>query len=246
MLGKSLAIAVALAALAGSACAQHKVGGLAVDEVFADDRLARVADAACRGDQAGVAALINEGVNPNGQGYEQATPLFWAITCRNADGVRALLAGGADPNQIIKRFSAVHLAAGYVQNPEMLEALLSHGGDPDAVDDRGSTALNEAFIYAWETDLWTNWHLLLEAGADVNYADSGGGTIATRAAALARYDRVMDVMRYGYSYDLFFLRRVVELRVIDERRHDLLRGRREALRVIDAAIEQGPSAPVVP
>lgn len=186
----------------------HTVNGLTVDQVFSDPSVARLATLGCSGDQPGIAALRGV-VDPNSTGLSGITPLLWALDCRNLAGVEALLRMGADANQSTGGrggYTPVLVAAS-VEDPAFLRLLLQHGGDPNSrYEGDGATALDRAFQRGLEGEAWENWNILLEAGADINVAYRGEhGTIATFAANLNRFDKVVELLERGYSHDLTYL-----------------------------------------
>lgn len=99
-------------------------------EIFPDPEVRRMAQAACTGDRRSVERLAAAGVDPNARGKNGYPPLFWAVHCRNVEGIRALIEAGADPNQHDDFFVAPVLAAASIQDMRFLEAMLQHGGDP--------------------------------------------------------------------------------------------------------------------
>lgn len=234
---------IILVAISVSSCAQHSVGNKSVHEVFNDAALARLAHQACVGDVDGVRASLRAEVDPNGEGQQGVTPLFWAITCKNLDGVEALLMGGADPNLLYGgKFSATFQASSYVEDPELLRALLRSGGNPNSrYAGSQQTALTEALDYGARTGRWENWRTLLDAGADINAADSGGGTIAIRAVALGEFDRVDELLSRGYNYDLRGLQRALEIRIIDPSNTSAASKRDELLRALSQRGSVSPS-----
>lgn len=193
---------------------EHKVGDRTAEETFGAMALARLAKAACNGDEPGIAAALHDGADVNGQGHEGMTPLLWALSCDNARGMEALLRAGANPNQPIGSCTAVYLAATR-HDPGPLRTLLQHGGDANAFDaETGVTALQEAFSLGLHELGWNNYDALL-AKADINRADERGWTIATEAAAMGRFDKVAQLLDRGYAHDLPNLGRMVQHRAAD-------------------------------
>lgn len=211
--------AVSTGQMAASASASNRweefhIGGKSAGDIFPDQAVAQLAQAACVGDEPTIARLVGAGTNPNASGFEGATPLFWALQCESVSGVGALLEHGANPNQMVggeAPFSAVFSAAGR-DDPAFLRLLLSHGGNPNAfLDDGGDwTALKAAFFRGNEGRGWENWNALLDAGADIN-AVHHGATIAQLAALLNSFDRVDELLRRGYRHDLDDLQSLIEV-----------------------------------
>ena len=192
---------------------EHKVGDRTANDVFGVTPLARLATAACRGDEQGIAAALRDGADVNGQGHDGVTPLLWALGCDNARGIESLLKAGANPNQDVGAGTAVYLAATR-HDPRVLRVLLQHGGDANAFDaNTGMTALQEAFSLGLHGFGWDNYDALL-AKADINRADEHGWTIATEAAAMGRFDKVVELLERGYARDLSGLGRIVQRRVV--------------------------------
>lgn len=200
---RSTFIAFALAAAANSsALAEHKVGSKTVHDAFPDPSVAALAAAACGGDAVGVARMVKAGVDPNAKGTDAVTPLFWAITCENLRGIEALLVGGADPNYYVpKHFTLMQEAASY-RGGRILRLLLQHGGNPNIQDgEDGDTPATEA-IFLGVDGHWENYYALLENGYDINHADRVGHTIAISLATQDRWDKVLELLNRGYTYDL--------------------------------------------
>jgi ankyrin repeat protein len=192
---------------------EHRVGDRTANDVFGATPLARLATAACRGDEQGIAAALRDGADVNGQGHDGVTPLLWALGCDNARGIEALLKAGANPNQDVGAGTAVYLAATR-HDHRVLRVLLQHGGDANAFDaNTGMTALQEAFSLGLHGFGWDNYDALL-AKADLNRADEHGWTIATEAAAMGRFDKVVELLERGYARDLSGLGRIVQRRVV--------------------------------
>lgn len=185
---------------------QVTVGGKSVSDVFADSRVRDLALNACRGDASRVAADVGEGVDPNARGLDGVTPIFWALACDSVPGVDALLRAGADPNLLTDpphALSAVEVAA--TRDTQLLQTVLRYGGSPSpaALDEAFGRGMDLAPSCACEEG-WENYHLLLEAGADIN-ADFHGRTIAESAVTLNQYDKVAELLDRGYNIRLAYL-----------------------------------------
>jgi hypothetical protein len=210
-----LFLALCLPAFKTARSIEQKIGGKGVHDVFTDRNLAALAAAACDGDQGAVERGVKNGANPNAVGVYGATPLLWAIGCKNANGVEALLRAGADPNFAAGgRFNAVYAAA-TLYDPTILRLALKYLGDPNARDSRSNkSALEEALLLGVNGAGWENYYALLDAGADPNRADELGDTIAKAAAAYGRFDKVMELLERGYTFDLEDLGRAVQTREV--------------------------------
>lgn len=201
---RTLAVFIA-ASLLQTACVaksegEQSIGGVSAAETFQDARVASLASAACAGNKSAVAQTIADGADPNARGREGVTVLLWAERCGNVDGMEALLQAGASPNLLTSPngVGPVTVAA-TLEDSRILKVLLKHGGDPNAVSPNSPwTALRLAFSLGVDSGNWTNYELLLEGGADINrvYEEQ---TIAEFAAALRRYDKVVDLLRRGYT-----------------------------------------------
>jgi ankyrin repeat protein len=86
--------------------------------------------------------LLAAGADPNVALFSNETPLMQAARVGNAETVRALLEGGADPNVKEKNGQQTALmwaAAG--SHSDVTEALVRHKADVDARSKNGATAL---------------------------------------------------------------------------------------------------------
>jgi ankyrin repeat protein len=116
--------------------------------------------------------------------------LFIAVGAGKLEDVRALLAGGANPNPVspLTGFTPIHFAVinGHL---DIVKALLSAGADPNQASDHGFTALHEA----------AHGHLdivkaLLAAGADPNQASDNGFTPLHEAAFFGHVEVVQALL----------------------------------------------------
>jgi|CXWL01.1.fsa_nt_gi ankyrin repeat protein len=198
----------------------NRMLGATAVEMFGDARVAALAQAACDGNASEVAAAVRGGVDPNSASlgadeFEgRVTALLWAIDCDNTRGVEALLRAGANPNQATGGSVGLTsvLAATDSRNPALLRLILQNGGDPNATTAvRRETALMRAFDVGLGTESWENWQTLLDAGANIEAAPNGGHqTVATHVALINRFDKVVELLERGYSYDLIYLGFVVQ------------------------------------
>jgi uncharacterized protein len=196
---RKLLLCAALMGLPLTGSCEMKVVGETAQGYFGDTSEGELARAAAEGRVDEVKRLLKAGAKVNVAGKENMTPLVWALTARDPRGMRALLEGGADPNQRVgpeKQFHPVWLAAGQ-ENPEQLKVLLDFKGDPNAP--------HKGADYVPLTKAATkleNVKLLVLAGADVNAADSLGYPFVLDAAGIAQYDVVKYALQHGFNRNL--------------------------------------------
>jgi hypothetical protein len=202
---------LAALAMAGPAAAEKVVRGKTAAQVFAEPGLAALARGACEGDLGAVDRALKAGADANGKGEWGLTPLLWAEMCGGVPGMEALLRAGADPNYRLAGpggGAAVGFAS-QITNPAVLKLVLKYGGKPNTtIEGSPHTALEMAFTVGWAGKGWDNYYALLDAGADINCVYEGQ-TIALSAAALDRYDKVVELLDRGYHTDLIGLARSV-------------------------------------
>ena len=131
-------------------------------------------DAAKRDDVAGVAALIQQGVDVDAREADGSTALAWAAMRSNAPVSASLLEAGADPN------AANQLGIGPLSlairngSLELVRLLLAKGADPNLARENGETPLMVAARLG-QLELM---RMLLRHGADVNARDRKFGQTA--------------------------------------------------------------------
>lgn len=133
-----------------------------------------------------IRVLIDAGANVKGSPLQ----LIYAISRRNIEGVRLLIAAGADVNaKTVGGATALYLPArdGYTDG---LKEIVSAGADLNVKDDYGMTALMQASLVG-NLDCVK---LLLRAGADVN-AKCVQRTTALDLAYTSRYFPIVDILR---------------------------------------------------
>jgi ankyrin repeat protein len=164
-------------------------------------------------------ALIAEGAPVNGIGPEGGTPLASAIRADQAESVRLLLDGGAEPSdsalQLAMRYERWEIFASLIEaggNPEvrgewdgrsplelaterrdlaMIRLLLEHGADPGAISHAGPMA-QPALHHAAEQGMQDVVELLLVHGADPSR--EWMGFLPRDLAAAAGHQRVAELL----------------------------------------------------
>ena len=216
------------------------IEGKTVKESFSDPREVELVEAAMRGDGATLEKLAAAGVNVNASGLHGTTPLIWTALSHNKKGIKKLLQLGANPNQHFEKgYTIVWFAAGG-DDPELLEILLRHGGDPNVW-----VGSNNALMQAVEQRQWENFDLLIKYKANLNSADEVRSTVATYAAALNYFDKVAMMLDLGYTYDLPYLARLVEVSQVDEQ-SDQYKWRKKVLKMLESRGVKFPLAPPKP
>jgi len=186
-------------------------------EYFADPLQARLADAVARGDIAGIDAAVREGADVNGKGKDGIPLLIWAMAKDSVPGFEALLAHGADLEELAhdpihargkERTQAVIEVVVSAFNPGFLRAALKSGFDPDYVP-FAETKESLLFRAMW-THAIDNAAILLEAGADIDHCDSTDGPALLLAQRMRYFDMITFLLRHGadphiknkWGYDL--------------------------------------------
>jgi ankyrin repeat protein len=121
--------------------------------------------------------LLAAGADPNGRGYEGATPLMRA---RSVAAGRVLIAHGADLEAIDDDGMTPLMSAANLDIPALVRLLLKKGVALDTRSRMGATALMYA-VYARgndfaEPETGDVVDLLLAAGANINAKDNEGMT----------------------------------------------------------------------
>jgi ankyrin repeat protein len=138
-----------------------------------------VADAAMKGDQKTVAALIAQRADVNAPQADGATALHWAVYRDDLPLVERLLAAGARVNAA-NRHGATPLALACINgSARTIARLLAAGASPNERGLNGETAL----MMASRTGAVDAMTALLDAGADVNATETLRGTTALMWAA---------------------------------------------------------------
>ena len=228
-------MAVALIQTAG--CSEVTISGKTAKDVFQDPQTLALVEAACDGDLSKIDALVKQGANVNAVGYRDMTPLFWTMECKNYAGVEKLLELGANPNYKMEGDISAMWASAGSSDPHFLPMMLAHGGDPNI-----RAGYQTALMVAIEQGRMDEVNMLLTHGADINEHDSVGNTAATYAAALAKFDVVIMLLKRGYNFDLPQLALRVNGRVVPEDSNLSL----EKQQVLDMLRERGVKFPLPP
>jgi uncharacterized protein len=162
--------------------------------VAANDRLA---DAARRGDQAVVRALIDRGVDVNAKGVDGATALHQAVHAEQLTIADMLLRGGADP-AARDRYGVTPLYLACLNgNADMIRRLLDAGVDPN-IDATGETALMTAARNGRPAAL----QALIDRGARVGARDPEFEQTALMIAVRENHAAAVDLLiRAGAAVD---------------------------------------------
>lgn len=90
-----------------------------------------------------VALLVEAGADPDAQGDEEVTSLYFGIRNKDVEVVKALIAGGATVDRMQGSSTALHFAvAGF--RLLLIETLVASGADPRRPDENGRSALDIA------------------------------------------------------------------------------------------------------
>lgn len=164
-----------------------------VNQIFPDPAVARLAEAAARGDRRRIAELAPT-VDLAAQGDDGVTLLQWALLNQSPQGLEALLEAGANPNQVgMDGDTVVHLAA-LANDDRYLTILLAKGADPNVGHgDTKATPLRSALI----GERIEQFQALLAAGADPDRADRMGNTPLHVAGQINEPARALDLLKAG-------------------------------------------------
>ncbi|HWE45084.1 MAG TPA: hypothetical protein VG407_03565 [Caulobacteraceae bacterium] len=181
------------------------VFGKTAAQTFSEPENVALAHAACRGDLSAIANLVARGANPNALSKDRSVSMLaWSMECQGVAGFEALLKAKADPNVRLIRIgdggapyglNMVTFAAG-IALPDYLRLLLKYGGDPSSRV-TGGNALSES-VYLGPLDNYTNFQILLDAGADVNVNVGIERSVAMQVALINRWDKVAELLDRGY------------------------------------------------
>ncbi len=170
------------------------LGGLPPNHFFSDAQTVDLCVAILERDTEEVMRLLANGAEADKVGKEGMTPLMWSLGLKNKVAFDELLRRGADPSVVAKRGITVFRLAAAMEDTSYLQSILANGGDPNFVNP--STG-NPVLFYAIDQGLLGNVQKLVEAGADVNLADSESWSPVLEAAALNQYHIVHYLLEKG-------------------------------------------------
>ncbi|MCA3697479.1 ankyrin repeat domain-containing protein [Aquidulcibacter sp.] len=190
--------------------------GLSVKRYFTEAEPRELASAVCQGDKRTIEKYSGRKNILNMVGDQGMTPLLWGVLCQNPSGVEAVIAAGADPNQVIsykKLRTTPLLEACERGNVDVVRKLLSGGADvnfaPSDKDVAYVTPIIAAIHNGMDTRSFDIFDLVLARGADLELATSFGYPIEY----LARVNPALveQIVDRGYSFRLYPLALVVQL-----------------------------------
>ena len=147
-------------------------------------------DAAARGDQATVRALIGQKIDVNAAGVDGMTALHAAVNADRLDIADMLLRAGAKA-AAADRYGVTPLyLASLNGNADMIRRLLDAGVDPNAVDPGGETAL----MTAARTGAPAALRALLERGASIDAREPEFGQTALMIAVREDQREAIDLL----------------------------------------------------
>lgn len=156
-------------------------------------------EAAKRGDNEAMAALLKAGADVNGAEPDGSTALHWAAYVDDVKGVELLLRKGADPMARTLDGSLPLTLAAMTGDATLLDKLIDAGADVNAMLPHGETAL----MMAAKTGSVKAIDLLLKKGAKINATENLRGTTALMwAAASSNADAVRELLKKGADYSI--------------------------------------------
>ena len=198
---------IAMVAMTTAACA-FKLGSMTPEEAFPGIH-GQLVQAAVDGNTEKMEQLAKQGADPNYRGAQGSTPLMWAQAAHSHRGLEKLLELGADPNApILKGTASVTWAAARGNDTEILRILLDHGGNPNAAFE--CYTLLMAAVGSLERE---RVDLVLSHGANINgeVCDESAPEVA---AAVGRFDWVLDFLSKGYDNKLERLAQICNIRIV--------------------------------
>lgn len=177
-----------------------------IGDMFPNDpQTQSLALAASKGDIQEIDQLVAEGADVNATGTRGIPVLTWVLGHPNKDGFRRLLEHGANPNLIWgkeTKYSPLHMAALLISKPtapgldaDFIIMLLTVGnGNPNLELPDGSRPIRWA-VSRRDRDVFA---ILYNAGAKLDYADSYGATLLSKA--YFDFEMIYFMITHGVDY----------------------------------------------
>ncbi|HEX8658812.1 MAG TPA: ankyrin repeat domain-containing protein, partial [Hymenobacter sp.] len=143
-------------------------------------------------------------LDPNLEGRQGVTFLFWAYAHHHVKAMKALVAHKADVNRPLRLpnekggTDLTHLVNIAAEGPkdDLLVALLDLGANPDAKDERKVPALQNALYI----NNYRRMKLLLDRDANIDGEDSSGATAAVVLSRLNNFEMVYYLLERGADW----------------------------------------------
>jgi len=203
---------IILLSVSGFACSGHRLAGHSIKEFFQDENVVELIEFALWHEENRVRDKVSLGVDINSIGESGFTPLLWAILDRDPQAVEILLKMGANPNLYVAIPNGTNglappvFVASSAGESKILTLLLEHGGNPNSVHNTISALMQTLKIPDYSCA-----EILLEHGADINYANRGSEYTALHLAlGFNDYERAMWVLQHGYTRRMDLVQREVK------------------------------------
>jgi ankyrin repeat protein len=150
-----------------------------------------VADAAMRGDNSAVRALLNKKADANAPQIDGTTALHWAVRANDLELTDMLLKAGARVSAANESGATPMQLAALNGNAAMIERLIVAGADPNAPL---SQTADTALMMTARTGKLDAVRVLLDHGANLNAKETWGGTTALMWAVSERHPDVAKLL----------------------------------------------------
>lgn len=167
-----------------------------IETMFPSLKLRELAKAAGKGNISRINELIDEGVDVNSRGTENATALFWSM--KNEKGFNHLLARGADPNVVFGDGGSVMHWVARKRDCGMLMSALQHAGNPNLKAGMfGGSPAFETITAGKNDGVPLCLKVLLSNNSDIEFRDDNDKTLVLLATDLARFDIALYLLDKG-------------------------------------------------